>query len=359
MRRSSWVLIVTGVALLVVAGYLFTESLSSTASDWAYSMTGIRDLQSRGLDGSGVNVAIVDTGFEANHPSLSKIHLAAWHDYVNGRSSAYDDSGHGSHVAGVLAGGGATFFGKLQGLNMRGAAPGVNLIAVKAIAKDGSGTSSNVAAGIDFATSQGADIICLSLGGKSLGALGSVTDDITQAVDRATNRGILVVAAAGNTGEDSSRNDVETPATLENVIAVGAVTRNRQVPSFSAEGNSDANYGIMGVGGTRVPATATRQDPNKKPELVAPGVGIQSAWEHGSYRIAAGTSQAAPFVCGGLALVLESQPALRSDNSEGLVTRVKTALQRSVEPLPNQKTPHDPRAGYGLLRADRLLDQLR
>jgi serine protease AprX len=354
MRRGSWALIATGVGLLVLAGFLFQHGLDSLASDWAYGMSGIRTAQSRGLDGTGVTVAIVDTGIEADHPSLSHITISAWRDFVNGRATPYDDSGHGSHVSGVLAGSGATFMGKVQGLNMRGAAPGIHLVAVKAIASDGTGSSTNVAAGIDFAVSSGADVVCLSLGGRS--NLSLIGDDIEQAVGDAINHGVLVVAAAGNTGQDPSRNDVETPATIRQVIAVGAATRGRDVADFSATGNSDANYGPQGVGG-RTSALALRQDPNKKPEVVAPGVGIQSAWMDDGYRIAAGTSQAAPFVCGALALLLEAEPTLKADNSAGMIDRVKAALQKSAEALPDQQRPHDPRAGYGLLRADRLIDQ--
>lgn len=353
--RKGWILITVGVALLVLAAYLLVATLGGTSSNWAYRMTGLRALQDQDLDGTGVRVAIIDTGFDATHPSLDHVPLVAggWKDYVNGKSTPYDDAGHGSHVAGVLAGQGSTLTWRLQGVELSGAAPGVSLIAVKAISAKGSGSSADVADGISFSVERGADIICLSLG-SAPGLINLGTSDIEQAINDATNRGVLVVAAAGNTGEDANRNDVESPANLERVIAVGAVDEDKRVASFSARGNSDANYGFEGPTG-RLPQTATRSAPHQKPEIVAPGVGIISSWKNHEFRGAEGTSQAVPFVCGALALLLQAKPSLKADNTVGLINRVKQALMASAEPVPGQQTPHDPKAGYGLLRADLLL----
>lgn len=349
-RRGNWILLGVGLVLLVLGGYLLLNNLAGgLASDWAYEMTGLRDAQDRGLSGQGVRVAIVDTGINPSHPSLDHLSIVAWKDYVNGQPQPYDDAGHGSHVAGILAGEGATFGGKYQGFNMKGAAPGVELVVVKAITSEGTGSSSNVAAGIDFSAQQGADIICLSLGSRS--QILNLGDEITQSVNRAIDRGILVVAAAGNTGEESDRRDVESPASILEVIAVGAVDEDRRVADFSARGSEDQNYGSF-------PLPATRSDPHKKPETVAPGVVIQSAWTGDNYVRASGTSQAAPFVCGGLALLLEAQPALKGTNTDQLTRQVKNALMNSAEPLAGQRTPHDPRAGYGLFRADSLLNAM-
>lgn len=352
MRRR-WTLVATGLALLVVAAVLFEATAASLASNWAYEMTGLRTLQARGLDGRGVTVAVVDTGFNPDHPSLSKTHRVGWRDFVNNRAQPYDDSGHGSHVAGILAGSGASPLGRLEGFNMKGAAPGVNLLPIKAIAADGTGTSSNVAAGINYATQQNVDVICLSLG--SQGGIAVLGDDITNAVNDAINKGIVVVAAAGNTGNKAGHNDVESPASIDRVIAVGAVDEHKRVADFSARGNSDRNYGTPSPAGR---VLATRQDPDKKPELVAPGVKIQSAWKDDAYVSAYGTSQAAPFVCGAVALLLQAKPDLRAQNTAALVDRVKNGLMASAEKVPGQQMPHDPAAGYGLLRADRLLNDV-
>lgn len=350
--RKGWIFIGVGIALLLLAGVMLMSAVSGPANAWALGVTGLDDARGIGLDGSGVRVAVIDTGFDPTHPSLKGIQLEAWRDYVNGHPKAYDDAGHGNHVIGILAGNGGTFSGKLQGFDLQGAAPGIGLIAVKAISKDGTGTSGHVADGIDFAIDHNADIICLSLGSRDT-PLNLFGDEITTSVRRAVGRGILVVAAAGNTGDQTDREDVENPATIDDVIAVGAVDENKRVAAFSAEGSSLKNYGAGGV-----EATAERKHPDKKPEIVAPGVDILSAWVDGQYAKAKGTSQAAPYVCGALALLLQDSPELKTDNSARVIARVKTALQLSAEPVAGQRTPHDPQAGYGLLRADRLLDQL-
>lgn len=357
VARRGWVLIGVGVGLLVLAAFLLQSTIGGLASNWAYEMTGIRAVQGAGLDGSGVTVAVIDTGFDPTHPSLGEINLVAWRDYVNDRPTPYDDAGHGNHVSGILAGKGTTFGGKLQGLDMKGVAPGINLIAVKAISNEGTGSSADVADGIRWAVTQNADVICLSLGSQPGILDGLGTSEIAQSVDRAINGGVVVVAAAGNTGQEENRDDVESPASQDKVIAVGAVDDDQRVAGFSADGNEEQNYGTKNaVTGERIAATASRPAPHQKPEIVAPGVRIQSAWKNGDYVRADGTSQAAPFVCGAIALLFQDEPALRNENSSSLIDRLKNRLRATAEPLSGQQTPHDPKAGYGLLRADRFVD---
>jgi len=152
---------------------------------------------------------------------------------------------------------------------LKGIAPSASYIIVKAIDKNGTGSDQNVASAINFCASNGADVICLSLGGKNILILGTNTEN---AAASAASKGIFVIAAAGN---DPQASDVAAPANQQNVIAVGAVDSYNKIADFSQKGN---NAGIIpGLGG--------RSDPNKKPEVVAPGVGIVSCL---SYRRAAG-----------------------------------------------------------------------
>lgn len=347
-RRRVWILTGVGLILLILAVVWFAGGIGNPASDWAYEMTGIRAAQARGYSGQGIVVAIIDTGFNAKHPALDHARVVAWKDYVNNRETPYDDAGHGSHVAGVIVGEGGSFWGTLQGLSMKGAAPKASLVIVKAINRDGKGSSDAVTKGIDFAVSNNADVICLSLGSRPTPL--NLGTEIDEAVNRAINRGILVVAAAGNTGPNSD--DVESPANVDGAIAVGAVDRNKKVADFSARGDNVQNHGALGndIG-------APRSDPNKKPEVVAPGVEIKSTWTGSSFAVAKGTSQAAPFVCGALALLLEAKPSLAAQNNADLVTRVKSGLKASSHPLAGQRTPHDNAAGYGLLDANALINR--
>lgn len=318
------------------------------ASDWAYKMVGLRTVQ-KDFDGTGIVVAIIDTGFDKGHSSLDHAKIVAWKDYVENRAEPYDDVGHGSHVGGIVVGSGGSFGGKVQGFDLKGAAPKADLIIVKAIRSDQKGETADVIQGIGFAVQNKADIICLSLGSRP-SALNLFDNDMKAAIDSATNQGILVVASAGNTREGESANDVVVPANQERVIAVGAVTESRRVADFSQRGNEQNNQGTAGLG------LGARPDPHKKPEIVAPGDKIRSAWINGDFAIASGTSQAAPIVCGTLALLLQKCPALRANNSGGMVVDIKTKLMQTAEPVEGQRLPHDNGAGYGLLRADRLVD---
>lgn len=325
-------------------------------SDWALAMTGIRALQDRGLTGKGVTVAIVDTGIDPAHPDFKGLRVV-WRDFVNGRSRPYDDSavGHGTHVAGIIIAQGDLVHGLLNGVKLRGAAPAVGLIIAKAVGGNGEGRDEDVAAAVDFAVAQGAHVIVLSLGGRpGLLLVGTGTEN---AVDGALNRGVVVVAAAGNKQDPGETNDdVASPASVEGVLAIGAVDREKRIASFSYRGSDGCKLGPIGC----------RQDPDKKPELVAPGVQILSTAKDQRYAIADGTSQATPFVAAGVALMLEARPEFKPGGSRGgtrsAVDAIKMALAVSAEkvgPLGGQGSlSHDDFYGYGLLRADLALARL-
>lgn len=336
----------TVLVLLLVASAATSGCFGGVASDWAYKMVGLRAAQGS-YSGNNITIAIIDTGIDRNHTSLDHTKIVAWKDYVNGRKTPYDDVGHGSHVAGIIVGKGADFGARWQGFDLKGAAPDAKLIVVKAIRADETGSTADVISGINFAVSNGADVICMSLGSKP-SELGIVLDqDIRSAVDSAVSRGVVVVASAGNQNPSGPKqNDVSVPANLPNVIAVGAVDEDRNMADFSIHGDNDGT--IFGVN--------ARTDPDKKPEVVAPGVGIKSAWKDGRYATASGTSQAAPFVCGGIALLLQKCVQMRVADSSATVRQIKDALRKTAEPLEGQRRPHDDASGYGLFRADQLLN---
>ncbi|PKK85403.1 MAG: hypothetical protein CVT48_05555 [Thermoplasmata archaeon HGW-Thermoplasmata-1] len=331
-----------GVFAFMAAALFISASLGGCigASDsaWALEMTQISGLNAMGFTGKDITVGIVDTGIDAEHPEFRKDAVVAWLDLVNGKVAPYDDEGHGTHVAGIIAARGASS-GLFHGVNIKGAAPDVKLVVVKAIAADGSGNTADVAAGINFCVEHGADVICLSLGGGTLPILGT---SVETACNNAIAKGVFVVAAAGNAYPDSS--DVSSPASAANVIAVGAIDKNRNIYEKSSKGDN----GLL----------SRRSDPNKKPELVAPGVMVSSAWSDGekqTYASATGTSQATPFVAAAIALMLEAMPQYRTDGENGghltAITAFKNAFMRTAFKCPGQATPHDNRYGYGLLQA--------
>jgi len=220
--------------------------------------------------GEGVTVAVIDTGVSAV-PDLAGTELLAGATFVPGTKSAADDNGHGTHVAGTIA---QTTH---NGLGVAGLAPRATVLPLKALSGGGMGQSEWIASAIDEATDQGADIINLSLGG-------SRSKVIEIAVDKAVAKGVLVVAAAGNSG----RQGVSWPAAHPEVLGV------------SATGPSDglAFYSSWGEG---VVLSAPGGD------MRQPGGGILQDTVDGSdhaFKELQGTSMASPHVAGAAAVLM-------------------------------------------------------
>ena len=292
--------------------------------------------------GEGVNVCIVDTGMELNHPDLEGFDVAGWIDVVQGKSNPYDDNGHGTSMAGILVANGW----------INGVAKNVNLYVAKSLLENGSGYEEDVVSGIDWCVNQNVNIISLSLGGGQdlFPLLGSSSRTIEDSVNDAMARGIFVVAAAGNDGGEEDDGDVASPGSERRVICVGGVTQSGSHWSKSSTGNNAVSF---------FPPKLPRGDPDKKPELVAPAKDVPVLNAQGTWSSSSGTSAATVFVTGALALLLEAQPQLASNGTSGDVSTIDTVkdwLMQTVNPKEGQ-TDHDNNYGYGLLDIDALLDK--
>ena len=357
-RRPVAVFLVLLLAAVPLSGCLDIVNAGSDGygENWTLSLVDADALHDRDLLGRGVTIAIIDTGIDLSHPEFEGVTIQ-WADLVNGRSEAYDDNGHGTHVAGIVAAQGrwSTMF---SGFRLKGVAPEADLIVIKAMDQDGNGDETRVAKGINTAVANGADVVVLSLGGNTRPIFGTRTEE---AVKGAVAKGVFVIAAAGNKQEGQSDCTILSPASVEGVIAVGAVDRHAVIGDFSCRGTGAEGGGSVLPG---VPnPTSGSKDPHKKPEVVAPGVDVLSAWKGGGYAVARGTSQAAPMVAGVLALILEAKPELQPGGSANkgaeTVTKVKNALvvtSAKVGPLAGKgTTAHHDRYGYGLVQAEALL----
>ena len=213
-------------------------------------------------DASAQVVAVVDSGVDLGHPDLAPA-LVAGRDLVDGDSVPADLNGHGTHVAGIA---GAVAGNGLGGV---GAALRAKVMPVRVLDAGGAGSSADVAEGVVWAVDHGATVVNLSLGSPRR------DDVLARAVQYALDRGVPVVAAAGNEALDGD--PVNYPAALPGVIAVGAVDSSRVRASFSSTGAHLA--------------------------VAAPGVGVLSTVRGGGYGTMSGTSMAAPFVSAGVALL--------------------------------------------------------
>jgi subtilisin family serine protease len=258
--------------------------------------------------GAGAVVAVVDTGVLASHPDLNG-RLVPGRDIVSGDSSPQDGDGHGTHVTGIVAA------NQGNGVGVGSVAPGAKVMPIRVLDDDGNGDVNDIAAGIDYATGHGAQVINLSLGPEV--PIVDSSAEMGAAIDRALRRGVVVVAASGNTGLPVC----EQPQ-VQGMLCVGAVDRRGSRSFFSSFGEG---LDIVAPGGSTLPL---------------PDEDILSTWNDGKYEELAGTSQAAPHVSGVAALL-----ASVGVRGQAAVRRM-LATARDAGP-----SGRDPQYGAGIVNA--------
>jgi subtilisin family serine protease len=268
--------------------------LVSAKEIWSY-----HDKNGKSLTGNGVKIAIIDSGVNYNHPDLKDNYVGGF-DFVNEDNAPMDDHGHGTHCAGIALGS-----GKSSDYKYVGVAPMASLFAYKVIKNDGEGSASLFVSAMEEAVNRGVDIISLSLGNND--ELAHPDSFLSLAADTAVDAGVVVVAAAGNNGEDGP---ISSPGCARKVICVGASDDYDNVADFSSRGPVNLGGGDYLI----------------KPDIVAPGVNIISANKFGDYTSRTGTSMATPHVAGAVALILQENPDLTPGE-------VKTILKENVVDL--------------------------
>ena len=300
-----------------------------------------------GYTGAGIGIAVIDSGISSWHDDLTNRtarlfpygnqRVAKFVDFVNGRTLPYDDNGHGSHVAGTIAGNGYDSNGEKSGI-----APGAAIISLKVLDAQGQGTISNIISALGWVAANAATynikVVNMSVGARILESYW--TDPLTLAVKAVTNKGIVVVAAAGNMGKNAQGHlqwgGITAPANAPWVLTVGA---------SSTMGTNTRNDDTMAAFSSSGPSYV---DFEAKPDLVAPGTGTISLAVPGSlfyatkaqyllagraglgvkpYLSLSGTSMAAPVVTGTVALMLQANPTLTPN-------LVKALLQYTAQVYP-------------------------
>ena len=284
------------------------------------------DLDTMGLTGAGVGVAVLDTGIYPHEDFENRI--MAFKDFVRRRPGPYDDNGHGTHIAAMIGGNGASSDGRY-----RGVAPGCGLIAVKVLDFRGNGFASDVLAGLRWIRENkekyGIRVVNISVGSLSRKDM-SENSVLVRGVDAAWDDGLVVVVAAGNHGP--GRMTITTPGISRKVITVGCSDDSKEVEVM---GNRMVDYSGRG------PTMACIS----KPDLVAPGSGIISCCNQpGQYMPKSGTSMSTPLVSGAVALLLERYPQMTN----------RDVKLRLIERAVDMGRPHN-QQGWGLLDVGRLL----
>lgn len=244
-----------------------TVTATADSVPWGISKVKADLVWPSGNTGSGVKVAIIDTGIDRNHPDLAPNYKGGY-DFVNKDSDPMDDNGHGTHVSGTVA-------AAADGANVKGVGPNISLYALKVLNKNGLGSYSDIIAAIQWAVSNGMQVVSMSFGGSTRSTA------LQSACDAAYNANVLLVAAAGNSGKSNGKGDtVDYPAVYSSVIAVAASDSNNVRASWSSTGT--------------------------KVELTAPGVNVTSDKLGGGLIAYSGTSMATPHVSGCAALLIAS-----------------------------------------------------
>ncbi len=295
-----------------------TVSIDATATDpgrggqWALNRLDFESLWDR-TTAAGVCVAIIDTGIQSDHPDLVGHLVAAWD--ATGQGVA-DGHGHGTHVAGIVA---AT---PNNALGVAGAAPNVELLVGKVLRNDGVGEDGWAATGIIWAVDHGAEVVNLSLGTMcpETAPTGCESTALRAAIDYAQSRDVVVVAAAGNSGDPQNPANNpwyqywSWPAAFDWPIAVAATTSTDQRASFSTQGSYV--------------------------DVAAPGASILSTFKNSSYATMSGTSMATPYVTALAAL-------LRGAHSDESAIQIRNRIISTATDL---GTPGvDPSFGAGLV----------
>ncbi len=269
-----------------------------------------------GYDGSGIKVGIADTGVLATHKDLlGKIILQATFDNSGNKisDSAVDNDGHGSHVAGIIAGGNNS--GKYIGV-----APKTSLLIAKVFNPEA--TYDSVTAGVQYLITNGAKIINLSLGSDE-----NYADPVMETlVENAESLNVLIVSAIGNYGPSSA--STTSPGNVPKAVGVGATDNSGEIASLSSRGP------IIWSGTTYI-----------KPDIVAPGLSIKSCdyLDPNDYEIMSGTSMACPHVAGVISLMIQANPALSIQNLKNIIKN--SSIKKDGVSYPNNTY------GYGLIDA--------
>lgn len=299
----------------VVHAHKVTQSAALTPT---VPLTGAYGESAINFNGAGIKVAVLDTGYDTEHPDLQGRVIAS-RDFTYSSNGVDDLNGHGTHTASTVAGNGHESDGKWVGV-----APAADLIIGKVLSNTGSGSTFGILNGMQWAVlSEQADIVNMSLGGSGTSCGGPLVEMVEALSDKA-----LFVISAGNS---FTRETIGLPGCAPSALTVGAIDREGNTASFSSRGPSPDGH-------------------SAKPDIASQGVSVVAAASGGlgdtAYRVYSGTSMAAPHVAGGAALVMQARAELSPQE-------IKDVLTSSVF----SGDSHVLEQGAGAMNIDRAINQ--
>ncbi|MCM3362547.1 S8 family peptidase [Niallia sp. HCP3S3_B10] len=274
----------------------------STYPNWNLKQTGINKIHKKGIKGEGIKIGVIDSGINSNHSDLK---VYGGFNVLDNNGSYEDDYGHGTRVAGIIA-------ALDNNVGIKGVAPEAKLYSIKALDSKGEGMISDIISGIEWAIENDMDIINLSLQTTTENNL------LKKTINKAINKGIIVVAAAGNKGSVESGSTLTYPAKYKNVISVGALTKKKERADFSSVG--------------------------RNLDLMAPGEFVYTTFDDGYFVAFSGTSIATPHVTGTAALMLSVNPNMSQ-------LQIEEILKKTSTPIGERRL-----YGSGLLNANKAIN---
>ncbi|MFI8436976.1 S8 family peptidase [Streptomyces sp. NPDC079020] len=300
---------------------IWLDGVRKASLDHSTGQIGAPAAWARSYDGTGVKIAVVDTGIDATHPDLAGRVVAE--ENFSASPDAKDRVGHGTHVASTAAGTGA------KDARFKGVAPGARLISAKVLDDRGVGDDSGILAGVDWAVAQGADIVNMSLGSPDTAGIDPLEAQVNKI---SAEKGVLFAIAAGNSGP--GRGTVASPGSADAALTVGAVDDNDRIADFSSVGPRTGDNAV-------------------KPDITAPGVEITAAAAAGvpeqnppGYVSQSGTSMATPHVAGAAAILKQKNPTWTGAQIKAVLTASAKGGSHTVF-----------QQGAGRLAVDKAIDQ--
>ena len=286
--------------------YIAHSSKVQSFCNVARKIMGVDDIE---YDGENICVAIIETGISPHLDfTLGKNRIRKFIDFVSDKTMPYDDNGHGTFVAGVLCGSGLVSFGKYGGF-----AKNADIISVKALDKNGEATATTILDAIEWIYKNhkkyDIKVVCMSFGSEPLG----YNDPIMRGAEKLWNSGIVVVAAAGNSGPDYYT--IKSPGISSRIITVGGFDDNRIGDTYNENFFEIAPFSSRGPAFSRI-----------KPDVVAPSVDIVSCGRHSDYVTLSGTSVSAPMIAGICAIILQKYPHLKPDQVKKIILQCSRGI---------------------------------
>lgn len=299
----------------------FVDFISSTAKVSALMNVAREIVGTKYIDSQGENVtiAVIDTGISSHLDFvMPQNRIIAFENFIDDRKTNFDDNGHGTFVAGVCAGNGLVSGGKFAGI-----APKAKIVSLKALNNKGEATAMQILNALQWVYDNhkkyNIKVVCMSFGSQPLG----INDPIMRGAERLWQKGICMVAAAGNSGPKFET--IKSPGISPRIITVGGFDDNRIDDTYNE------NFFEIAEFSSRGPALG-----RMKPDVVAPAVDITSCGVKDNYVSLSGTSVATPIIAGLCAKIISLNPKLSPD-------QVKRIIQRNSKPITFNRN----KEGYG------------